>query len=190
MVTKSVTILCKKQFWLQSFVYCSMSDIQMLLRHFGFPIRDLADVLNISHSLIVMIEKGERKPSPDLNNIIADPLFSEIDTAFVAPTETDPDKTEWLKAQLAVTEGNLLLQKKKWTAHQKKYIGAQKILHHTRNLEADARKDLISDWWRWQYSKALFWLQNRKQVTEWEMERKVYLAEQNVQWLRKKILEK
>ena len=167
-----------------------MSVIRILLRHFGFPIRDLAEVFNISHTLMAMIKKGERKPSINLNNVLADPMFSEIDNAFVAPTDTGTDKTEWIKAQLAVAEGNLLLEKTKWTTLQKKYICVQNILHHTRHLEADPRKDLIGDWWLWQRSKTLLWLQNRNLKTEWEQERKINQLEQDVEWLRKKILEK
>lgn len=168
-----------------------MATIRTILDHFGFSVRELAQGLGLSHSQMLNVEKNRRKAPPHLCQTLDHPLFASYDFSFSPEPETDPAELPWLRAQLAIAKCKLLDAKAQWTALQKKQVGVYRILHHTRHLEEFpvSEKDLITDWWRLQRSKALLWLQLRKPLAEWELERKIVLLEQDVAWLRTKISE-
>ena len=79
-----------------------MVSIKTILRHFGFTVRELAEVLNLSHTLMLQVEKGDRTAPAHLRQTLAHPLFAEIDTDYTPEPETNTIETGWLQAQLAV----------------------------------------------------------------------------------------
>ena len=167
-----------------------MNVIGIILNHFGFPIRELADVLDHSPSQILNVERNRRNASAQLTNILSHPLFAEVDTTYIPEPENDAGEEEWLRVQLLEAEARVFTEKSKLKVLSRKRKDAQNIARHTAQLDMDAKKgvDLVADWWRWQRSRALFKLQMRKPIKDWAQERRVYLAEQEVIWLRKKLL--
>ena len=166
-----------------------MTSINSLLKYFDFSVRQLAEALHISHSQMLNIVRYRRNPSPQLQHILAHPLFAQIDTDYNPDTEKDPAENEWIMAQLRVAQGKLLTEKTKLLGPQEAQHGALKIIHHTRQLDADSGtpKDLVVAWWQWQRSKALLLLEVRRPLNEWKQEKKVYLLEKEVEYLRNKL---
>ena len=168
-----------------------MTSISQLLRQFGFTVRDLAEVLGVSHTMMIHIESGQRRPGQEYRQTLAHPLFAEIET----PESTMPDdvlspkETEWLQAKLHQAGTRLKKEKTKWHGMVKKRDGCRNILHHTRNLDPEAKTgvDLIMDWWNWQRAKAEQFLRQRNARTEQEQEMKVYLLEKEVEYLKQKL---
>ena len=168
-----------------------MNSLGILLRHFGFTLRELGDVLNVSHALLAMILKGQRNPSGQLRQTLEHPLLSTFDMEYVPDETSDQIDFLWLKAQLAVTQAQLLTERNNWALLKKKKNAVSNILYHTNDLETtvEPRTDLIADWWLWQRSRALLWLQLRRPTDEWAMERKINQLEQDIIWLNKKMAE-
>gem|GEM_PF-6334861 len=52
-----------------------MLSIADLINHFGFPVRDLADVLGLSHSQLVNIAKNRRRPNQKLEQMMMHRTF-------------------------------------------------------------------------------------------------------------------
>ena len=166
-----------------------MATISKVLQHFGFSVRELAEVLNLSHSQMLNIERNRRTAPAHLIQTLSHPLFTEVDAAFTPEPEKNTIETGWLHAQLAVARGRLLPEQTKWATFQKKRDGVHRIIHHTHQLDESTvlENDFITRWWLLQRSKAELWLQLRKPHTEWEQKRKLHLLEAEVDWLQKRI---
>jgi transcriptional regulator with XRE-family HTH domain len=169
----------------------SLTAITKLLRRFGFTVRDLAEVLGVSHTMMLQVDAGNRNLNPQLRKTLAHPLFAEIEEheSSLPDDVRSLDETEWLQAKLHQAETRLKKEKTKWEGMVKKRDGCRNIIHHTRNLDPDTKKgvDLIVDWWNWQRAKAEQFLRNRNIRAEQEQEKKVHLLEKEVEYLKMKL---
>lgn len=169
-----------------------MATLSTFLGYFGITLREVAEAFGISHVSLLNIQQGKQSATPHVTAVLAHPLFADFDTGFVPEPEAEPHNLEWLTAQLAVARGRLLKQQNQWNTDQKKRERAQKILHHTRNLEGMpwGEMDLITRWWSWKRSKYKLWLEERRPVSALEHELKLHLVAQEIAWLEQKIGER
>jgi len=169
-----------------------MIKLTPLLQHFGFTVRELADVLGISHTMVLHVEKLRRRASPKLTELLEHPLFTEVEfeNPGLPPLERTQAETDWLRLNLHQAEGRLKKEKTNLERIRNTINGNRNILYHTRNIGEDNAKgkDPVLDWWNWQRSKALSFFQNRNYLTlQQQQEKKVYLLEKEVEYLTRKL---
>ena len=99
------------------------------------------------------------------------------------------EETDWLKLNLYQAESRLKKEKPNLERIRNTINCNRNILYHTRKFDAEYEigKDPIMDWWNWQRVKAQLFFQNRRFQAEQQQEKKVYLLEKEVEYLKQKL---
>jgi hypothetical protein len=169
--------------------YCLMHQIKAILDYFGFTIRELAELLGISHTLLIQMVQGQRSTPIKVKQLMAHPLFDIHDAVGKPEPEPVAYESGWLKSRIAKAEEKLLLEKRNQANYQKKELSARRIMHQAKDLDWSnlEKDDIVGKWWNWKRGKARQYIATCSPVKEWETDRKLWLLEKEIEFYQNKL---
>lgn len=140
-----------------------MDKLKWLMTEFGFSLRQIADMLDVSASLVHKALLGQRRLGPTPTKILEDSLFTpypiEVDESKLTWADPDP---EWRIKEMSVRRLNLQTAiaalEKKMEDTKARHRKLHTLLQHTRHLPLTPAggESLIVQWWILQRAKASY----------------------------------
>jgi len=143
-----------------------MDKIHWLINNFGFSLRLIGDMLDISASQVHKTLLGKRNLGALAKETLAHPLFNpysiQIDEKDLTWADPDPEwRIKEMSMRRTMLENSLLLLEKKLNDIKSRHLHLHKLLLHTNQLPftPEGGESILLKWWILQRAKANYAMQ-------------------------------